>query len=43
MNQTSIKSPIAAAMLEIIKERLAMLSTPKRLSGEKPNTVVSTL
>jgi hypothetical protein len=43
MNQTSTKSPIAAAMLEIISERLAKLSTLKRLPGEKPNTVVSTL
>ncbi len=43
MNQTSTKSPIAAATLEMISPRLAMLSTLKRLSGEKPNTVVSTL
>ena len=43
MNQMSTKSPIAAATLEIINERLATLSTLKRLPGEKPNTVVSTL
>jgi hypothetical protein len=42
-NQTSTKSPVAAATLEIISERLATLSTLKRLPGEKPNTVVSTL
>jgi len=44
MNQTSTKSPIAAATVEMISERLAKLSTLKRLlPDEKPNTVVSTL
>jgi len=43
MNQTSTTSPIAAATLEIISERLAKLSMMKRLPGEKPITVVSTL
>ena len=43
MNHTSTKSPIAAATVEMISERLAKLSMPKRLPDEKPNTVVSTL
>ncbi len=43
MNHTSMKSPIAAATVEMISERLAKLSTLKRLPDEKPNTVVSTL
>jgi hypothetical protein len=42
MNQMS-KSLIAAATLEMIRARLATLSTLKRLPGEKPNTLVSTL
>jgi hypothetical protein len=43
MNQTSTKSPIAAATLEIISARLAKLSTVKMSPDEKPNTLVSTL
>ena len=43
MNQTSTKSPIAAATLEIISARFAKLSTLKRSPDEKPNTLVSTL
>lgn len=43
MNHTSTKSPIAAATVEMVSERLAKLSTLKRVPDEKPNTVVSTL
>ena len=43
MNQMTTKSPIAAAMLEMIRARLATPSTLMRLPGEKPNTLVSTL
>ena len=43
MNQTSTKSPIAAATIEMISELLAKLSTLMRVPGVKPNTIVSTL
>ena len=43
INHTSTKRPIAAATLEMISERLAKPSTLRRVPGEKPNTVVSTL
>ena len=43
MNQTSTKSPIAAAMLDMINTRLAKLSTANRSPDGKPNTRVDTM